>query len=322
MAPRARTVNIEAYQNYLRGQYHRLRLTPESTSKAKEFFEQALASDPSYAPAYSGLADYYYALTAYGIKPTGDVAPLAKSAAEKALAIDPTNSDAHSVLAMVAAVCDYDWKVSEAHFRKAMAVEPVPPLVRYRYAISYLLPLARCPDAIEQSRLTLETDPLSMQAHFGMALSMVAAKRYQGAIEYARRALEIDADNHFIWYAIGRAQSGAGLIQEAIASYRRVVELAPWWYVGAWFLATAYHQAGDHERGQELVRKLTGLHGHNYGAAVYYAVTGEADAMFEALDEAYRQRDVLLRRAPGEPFFNPYRADPRFQALLQRMNLA
>ena len=143
LAPRAQTVNIEAYQNYLKGQYYLQRLTPESLAKAKECFEQALAIDPNYAPAYSGLAEYYYVLAALGIKPTGDVAPLAKSAAEKALAIDPANSEAHSVLATMAAICDYDWKVAETHYRKAMAAEPVPPMVRHRYALYYLLPLGR-----------------------------------------------------------------------------------------------------------------------------------------------------------------------------------
>jgi tetratricopeptide (TPR) repeat protein len=102
LAPRAQPVNIEAYQNYLKGQYYRVRYTPESLAKAKEFFEQALAIDPNYAPAYSGLAGYYIALAVLGMKLTGDVTPLAKSAAEKALAIDPANSEAHSALAIMA----------------------------------------------------------------------------------------------------------------------------------------------------------------------------------------------------------------------------
>ena len=70
LAPRAQPVNIEAYQHYLKGQYHRVRFTPESLAKAKECFEQALAIDPNYAPAYSGLAAYYYSLAAIGMKPS------------------------------------------------------------------------------------------------------------------------------------------------------------------------------------------------------------------------------------------------------------
>jgi Tfp pilus assembly protein PilF len=85
--------------------------------------------------------------------PVGDVAPLAKSAAEKALAIDPADREAHSVLAILAATFDHNWKVAENHHRKAMAAEPVATGVRFRYARFHLLPLGRFADAAEQNRL-------------------------------------------------------------------------------------------------------------------------------------------------------------------------
>jgi Tfp pilus assembly protein PilF len=192
-------VNVEAYQNYLKGKYHRARATQESLAKAKECFEHALAIDPNYAPAYSGLAEYYSALLLYGIKPTRDMAPLAKSAAEKALAINAANSEAHSVLACLAAIWHYDWKTAELHFRQAMAAEPVPPGVRFQYVIVYLMPLGKIPDAMQQSRLALQTDPLYMVLHLGMAYSMYAAKQYRETIEYVCEALEIDNNYYPIW---------------------------------------------------------------------------------------------------------------------------
>jgi TolB-like protein/tRNA A-37 threonylcarbamoyl transferase component Bud32/Tfp pilus assembly protein PilF len=321
LAPRTQTVNLDAWQNYLKGQYHYLRFTPESLAKAKEFLEQALAIDPNYAPAYSGLAAYYHALAMLGINPIGDMAPMAKSNAEKALALDPADSVANTILAGMAAIVDYDWKLAEAHFRKAMAVAPVPPMVRYSYVTYCLLPLRRASDATEQSRLALETDPLSMILHYGMAGSMYCLKQHRETVEYARRALEIDANYYLMWTAMGRAQLAAGLTQEAITSLERVVELAPWFNTGAWYLAAACHQAGDRERSRELAWKLAGSHGRTFGAASYYATAGEADAMFEALDECHRQRHAMLPYIQHIPFFDPYRADPRFQALLQRMNL-
>ncbi|HXP87830.1 MAG TPA: protein kinase [Bryobacteraceae bacterium] len=322
LAPRVRTVNVEAYQLYLKGQYHRWRLTPESLAKAKECFEQALAIDQNYAPAYSGLASYYYGLAALGWKPAGEVAPLAKSAAEKALAINPANNEAHSVLAVLAGIFDYDWNMAEYHHRKAMAAEPVPPLARFQYGLFYLLPLGRSADAIEQARLGLETDPLSVPLHNLTVGSMLLSKQYRETIEYARKALEIDATFYFIWISMGLAQLQAGLPQEAIASLKRAVDLTPWNSINAWILAAAYHQAGDHGHSQELAGKLAGSHDRTIGAALYYAATGEVDAMFEALDGAYRQRYGALPFQIHFPLFDPYRADPRFQALLKRMNLA
>ena len=322
LAPRARTANIEAYQNYLKGQYYRLRYTAESLAKAKEFFEQALAIDPSYASAYSGLAGYYNVLAALGMKSVSDVAPLAKSAAERALAIDPANSEAHSVLASVAAAYDYDWKAADTHFRQAMAAEPVQPTVRIRYVLYYLLPLGRIAEALGQGRLGLETDPLSIILHYGMAVSLYYAKQYQETIEYARGALELDPNFYFTWHVMGLAQLRSGFTQEAITSFKRTVELAPWYNVGVGSLAAAYYQAGDRERSQEWVRKLADSHPDSFGAAVYFAATGEVNAMFEALDGAYQQRYGHLSLIQYNRLFDPYRADPRYQALFQRMNLA
>jgi TolB-like protein/Tfp pilus assembly protein PilF len=320
LAPRAQTVNIEAYQNYLKGQYYRVRLTPESLTKAKEFFEKALAVDPNYAPAHSGLALYYYTLALLCIKPSIDVALLAKSAAEKALAIDPANSDAHSVLATMAAIVDYDWRSAEKHHRAAMVTEPVPPLVRFRYAVYYLLPLRRVHEAIEQSRLALYTDPLSMLLHFGMAWSMCKTKQYRETIEYVHRATELDMDFFLIWFPMGLAQLDAGFLSEAIATFRRLVDLAPWWQIGVGALAAALRQSGDHAGSQEWSRKLG--ESDAAGAAFYYAAAGDADAMFEALDLAHRQRDRVLVDIQSLPFFDPYLADPRFQTMLQRMHLS
>ena len=220
LAPHAHAVNVEAYQNYLKGEYHRVRLTPESLAKAKECYDQTLAIDPNYAPAYSGLALYYYMQGVFGIKPASEMAPLARSAAEKALAIDPADSDAHAALASMAALFDYNWKAAEEHYRQGFAVEPVPPRLRFSYAVHYLLQWGRVPEALEQCRLGLETDPLSMLIHWGMVRSMHAAKQFREAIECARKALEIDPNFHQVWIVMGFAQLQAGLPQEAITSFK------------------------------------------------------------------------------------------------------
>jgi len=321
LAPRATVVNIEAWQLCLKGEFHRLRFTPESLAKAKEYFEQALAIDPNYAHAYNRLALYYYMLGLLGIKPIGDMAPLAKAAAAKALTIDPTNSESDSALAVMAAAFDYDWKAAENHLRKATAAG-ASARTHYLYAVYYLLPLGRVPEAMERSRLALESDPLSMLLHFGMAWCMYCARRYPESIECAQRSFEIDPNYYMNWLTMGLAQLGARKREEAIASIQRVTELAPWWSAGWGYLAAACYLANDRERSQQLARKLADSHNHTLGAASYYAAAGEKDAMFEALDGAFQQRDVFLVYIQSLPFFDPYRADPRFQSLLAKMNLA
>jgi len=322
LGPRSRLVNIEVYQNYLKGQYHRARSTLDSLLKAEEFFEKTIAIDAGYAPAYAGLAGVYAAFAAFGVKPASELAPAAKSAAGKALAIDPANSDAHGVFGYMAAAYDYDWNAAEKHYRAALAARPVPALVRIRYIHWYLLPLGLIQEAIEQSRLGLETDPLSMPLHTSMTWSMCHAKRYQEAIDYARGALEIDANYYLLLLMMGLAQLGADLAQEAVISFKRVVELAPWFHLGSWTLALATLRVGEREQGQELARNLAASFGDTVGAALYYAAVGNTDALFESLEGAYRQRDVFLLLIQCPPFFDQHRADPRFQSLIHRMNLA
>jgi len=311
---RTQEVSIEAYQYYLKGNYHCFRLTPESLAKAKDCFEQALAIDPGYASAHSGLADYYLALANNG-HPFTEVGPLARSAVDKALAIEPANRHALSVLGALAGSFPWNWNLSEEHHRSALAAEPVPPPFRIRYAFFHLLPLRRNLEAIEQCRLALETDPLSMLVHRGMTASLLGARQYRDAVEHAGRSLDIDAQYHPVWRLLGQAQLHLGLTREAIASFGRATELAPWSGDAFANLAVAYHVAGDRERGQEWAQRAERIGGTGRGyLAAYYAAVGDVSAMFDDLEFAYL--GFLWDAA-----FDAYRPDPRFQALLRRRNL-
>ena len=130
--------------------------------KAKEFFEQALAIDPNYAPAYGGLALYYYMLVRTRRKTVQRDSALGEIGCGESAGARSLHCEAHSALAIMAAAFDYDWKGAENHYRQALASEPVQPRFRYSYAVYYLLPQGRIPEALAQCRLALETDPLSM----------------------------------------------------------------------------------------------------------------------------------------------------------------
>src|SRR5215469_16882932 len=226
-APRHRAGNVEAYQNHLKGLYWYQRYNQESLAKAKEFFEQTLAHDPTYAPAYAGLAVFYYGLGALSIKRMTEMAPLAKSAAQKALAIDPSLSEAHCVLGLITGAVEYDWKAAERHFQAAMAVDPVHPLVRVRFALYFLTPMRRFEEAVMQYRRALETDPLSMMVHFGLAHALYCDRRYDDAIEHSARAVELFPDYWLVHFGMGLAQSQKGLLERSIASLEKAAQLSP-----------------------------------------------------------------------------------------------
>lgn len=307
-------VNIEAYQWYLKGNYHCFLFTPGSLAKAKECYERALAVDPGYASAHSGLADYYFALGSTS-RTFEEVGPLARAAVDKALAIDPSNRHAHSVLGALAGAYLFDWKMSEEHHHRALAEQPVPPGIRIRYAWFHLLALGRSADAVEQCRLALETDPLSMLVHMGMGYSLLGARQYREAAAHARRSLEIDATHFISWVVLGHAQSRLGSTDDAIASLTRAAELAPWSGEVFASLAAIHCMAGDRERGREWAEKAKTIGARaRWHLASYYAASGDTSAMFDALD-------IAPVHFLWDEAFDPYRGDPRFQDLLRRRNL-
>jgi tetratricopeptide (TPR) repeat protein len=223
----------------------------------------------------------------------------------------------------MAGIFNYDWDRAGKHHVASVAVEHVSPRARFCYALFYLLPKERAAEAIEQSRLALQSDPLSMLFHYGLAWCLFATGEHGEAIAAARRALEIDPNFHLTWLALGFAQLSAGLPDEAAASFSRVLEVAPWLHIGtAGCLAAAYSLAADDARGRELARQFGPPGALSIGHAMYYAAVGEPDAMFEALESAYQRREMYLLYANRLPFFDRYRADPRYRDLLARMNLA
>lgn len=324
--PQRGTANVEAFQHYLRGMYWYQRYTAETLPRAEESFQQALQLDPNYALAYVGLAGFYYGLGALSIKRMAEVAPLAKSAAEKALAIDPASSEAQGTLGMISGTVDYDWKAAEAHFQTAMAVEPVPPLVRLRYAFYCLTPQRRLKEAEEQLRLALENDPLSMMLHFGFANTLYCQRQYDRSIEHTAKALEMFPDHWMLHYVMGLALAPKGLLAEAIASLQAAVRLSPKFALTAGYLAAAYARAGETDKAERIVAELHERAARQFVShmccGIYYAATGETDKLFQALNAAFAERDPALTRMNPEPYVDPYRTDSRFIELMKKMNLS
>jgi serine/threonine-protein kinase len=325
-APRHHAGNIEAWQNHLKGLYWYQRYNAESLTKAKESFERTLAHDPGYAPAYAGLAVFYFGLGALSIKRMIEMAPLAKSAAQKALAIDPTLSEAHSVLGLITGAVEYDWKSAERHFQAAMAVDPVPPLVRVRYALYFLTPMRRFDEAVTQYRRALETDPLSMMVHFGLAFALYCERRYDEAIEHAARAVELYPDYWLVHFGMGLAQAQKGSLQQSIASLEKTAQLSPSFSLAACFLAASFARSGSPGYAERLMEELRQRSSRHYVSpfcfAVYEASLGNADKTFGFLQSALAERDPYLTRLHAEPYFDPLRSDPRYRDLLGKMNLA
>jgi eukaryotic-like serine/threonine-protein kinase len=322
---RRQSSNVEAYQEYLKGLYFYQRYNAESLVRARESFEKALRHDPNYALAHAGVAVFYYGLGAVGIKKMTDTALLAKAAAERALAIDSTLSEAHSVLGLVTGSVEYDWRLAQRHFQAAMNADPVPALVRVRYALYFLTPLKRFEEALDQYKQALETDPLSMMVHFGVGFTLYCQRRLDEAIEYAAKTLELFPEYWLLQFLMGMALSQKGLLQEAVTSLEANLRLAPTFTLATGFLAGAFLRLGKHDHAESLMSELTKRKSEQYVSpacfGIYEATIGRPDNMFEFLNSAWSERDPYLTRIESEPYFDPYRSDTRFIALLGKMNL-
>lgn len=323
--PQRRAGNIEAFQSYLQGLYWYQRYTAESLTKAKDSFQQALAQDPGYAAAHAGLAVFYYGEGALSIRRMTEMAPLAQSAAEKALAIDATLREAHSVLGLLAGTVQYDWKLAERHFQSAMAVDPVPPLVRVRYALYFLTPQKRFEEVVEQYKRALETDPLSMMVHFGLSFALYCQGQFDSAIAHAEKAVNLYPDYWLVHFAMGLALLQKGELERSISSLEKSVNLSPSFTLGAGFLAAAYVKAGDSSKAGKLMEQVTERSAKSYVSpscfAIYHAALGQSDRMFGFIEAALTDRDPYITRLNSEPSFEPFHSDPRYRDLLLRMNL-
>ncbi len=207
-----------------------------------------------------------------------------------------------------------------------MAADPVPPLVRVRYALYFLTPLGRFEGAVAQYRRALETDPLSMMVHFGLAFALYCQRKYDEAIKHAAAAVDLYPGYWLVHFAMGLALGQRGRLQESIASLEAAVRLSPSFTPAAGFLAASYSRTGDSGRAEKLMEDVRERSAKSYVSpvcfGVYYAALGQADRMFESLQAAFAERDPYLTRMDAEPLFEPFRLDPCYLDLQARMNLA
>ena len=219
LAPRS----YEAYDLYLKGRYYWNKRTPQGFQEAIDYFLQALAKDPNYAPAYAGSADSYALMSAYYVAAPGEIIPKARAAALKALELNEDLADAHVSLGLIAQNYDWDWQTSEREFQRAIALDPNYATAHHWYA-EHLALLGRFDEAFTEMQRARQLDPLSFIMQLDDAVFLYYSRQYGRAIEQFRAVLTSEPDfarAHLICYAYVQQ----GRFAEALAdieSWRRV----------------------------------------------------------------------------------------------------
>lgn len=315
---RGRAVNPVAHEAYLKGKYL-LRGTPEQMLKAKELFEQAISTDPNYAPAYAGLADYYWS----NLEMRPDVAmPEASKYAQKALDLDPELAHGHLTLGAVSFLGDWNWALAESHIRRAIELNPSDAEAHRTYSY-YLAALGREHEALMEVQRSQELDPLYITTQITAGWVFYYAAQYDHAAAQCSKALELDPNSAGAYDCLGLSYLAKGMYDQAIAACAQAVTLsknAPSRAVG---LGQAYALAGQTLKARKISNELRKLSAHNYVPPFLLAklnmALGEPEQALDRLEEAYQLRDPGLTWLKVERAFDPLRRDPRFQDLYRRI---
>jgi serine/threonine-protein kinase len=314
----ARTIDPETYEAYLRGMYFLQGTTAEDRRRGISYLEDAVARNPGDAHAYAGLALGYSTL-GHGPAAPPDAWQRARAAAERAVTLAPELAEAHAALADVRLYYDNDWAGAEREFRRTIELNPSLALNHYHFAW-YLALVGRYDEAYAEHQAAQELDPLTpaFTAHFGGLY--LQQGRFDEAIAEARKVLDRDSVSWIGLGVLGEAYSLMGRHDEAIATLRRAAAINPSQRLG---LGTAYARAGRTDDARRLLAEMAAEPPSAYGAfarALIHGDLGDLDDAFRLLD--YRPAHAWLPWVRWWPGQEGLRKDPRYHALMRRLNLS
>lgn len=317
-------VNPKAHLAYLKARYHYGKWTKEGGQKGLQYLHEAMQEDPSYAPPHALLAWCLTILGFWGHLPIRPAYAQARVAAVKALALDESLSEGHVALAFVKWFLDWDLPGCEREIRRAIELNPSSELARSAYSL-FLVAIPRDRErALEQARLAVDLDPLSLNMNFSLAWILFFAGEYGRAIDQAQRTLELYPDSLMAHQALGWACLARSMPAQAIAAFEKAVGLSrDAGSVAA--LAYAYGRSGQESAAQALLNELLDKSAREYvpaeSLALIYTGLNDWDRAFEWLERCYEERDPHLFWIRVFPVLDRLRSDPRFDALLRRLGL-
>ena len=320
------TANVDAYQLYLKGRILLYR-RGLGIGEALECFKQAIELDPGFALAYAGLADATTMLEWYGWAPPGEAIPTAKRAAERSLELGPDLAEAHNALAIVLLVYGWEWEAADREFRRALELNPNYVQARiWHWHFNMQLVQGRFDEAVEETRRTVEIDPLSSYAAAAYALVLGIAGRFPEAIDEARRAVELDPTSYLCHHSLQLTCQWSSDYAGAIAAGETALALSGrhWWALA--HLAPALAASGKPDEAEAIYDEFVARSRRQYVQPTMFAIAcaavGRIDEAFSLLDRAFEERNPWLAvNLKYWPDLDPLRGDPRFAALIERVGL-
>lgn len=321
---RVRTVDPEAWALYMKGRYVWARGGAANLKQSREYFLQAIGRQPDFAIAYAGLADAYLFLATNGVMAPTEVVPKAKAAASKALELDQSLAEAYTSLGGIACTFEADWSGAERAYRRALEINPSYAIARHWWGLT-LAALGRHAEAATQMRRALEIDPVSLRAGAAAASALYLARRYPEAREQYKSTLELDPSYEPALIGMGNVSMATGRMEQAIAELEHAASVSHRTPSSLGRLGHAYGMFGQKHKALKILAELRDLSTASYVSPLHYAVVylglRDDNHVFQLLQQAAEQQLSSLWFLRSSAEYDVLRADPRFAALLRRVNL-
>ena len=314
---KARPVNPETYEAYLRGMYWLNKATPEGAKKGLAYLKEAVDRDPGDARAYAGLAHGYMTI-AHGPDPPPDALSFARAAVERAIQLDSTMDMPYVPLGFLKAYYDYDWESAMRLMKKAISINPHLAIAYYHLSWFHVI-LGRMDEALVEHKRAQELDPLLPLHTAWLGDVYRRLGRFDEAIAECRRAIDIDPNNPIAHTVLGRTYVDQRKFEDAFAALKRAGEVAPAYrsYIGI-----AYAAAGRVEDARKVLAEIEQLKTTPWWAlrrAELHAALGDREKAIRWL--YYEPRAPLFPGVRINPVYNFLHSDPRFRELMKRINL-
>ena len=320
----ARQVDPEAYQLYLKALHFRNQVSPENFQKTVDYLEHAVAIDPTLAPAHALLVWGYLLTQLYGFISIEEAHTKAHTAIDQAVKLDDTLPEVQVHLGLYRFYYERDWAGAEQAFRLAITLNPGYMPAHYEYGL-FLGRMGRTEEALAAVQRAKDFDPLSMQGQLGLGIVSLEGRRFDQAVAYFEQALELYPDNGHIIFWLSTALAYAGKHEEAVAIYEQLGEIDPRAYsANIQTIIATYALMGRRSEARALLDSLR-MEGQIFVSDPIYmaevsSALGEQDAALEQLEIAFENGSMFIYYLKVRPLFDPLRGNPRFKALLRRLN--
>jgi TolB-like protein len=321
---RKRAIDAEAEQLYLKGRYQWIKRHPEAVKQAMTLFQQAVERDPQFALPYAGLADCFVMLGFMQALPPLDILPKVKAATKRAIELDPLLADPHATLGYAAGLFEYDVETAQRELEEAMRLNGNYPWAPHWLGI-LLCSRGQVRRSLELIELSKDPDPLSPIINVGAGIPLHVAGRYDDAVSTYRAVLETDpalAPGH---YYLAMTLEARGDYDDAIRAVERAIEIAgpaPL-FLGA--LAHVHASAGHRNEAEGVIGQLHAMAKQRYVSpyplAVAHMGAGQVDEALAAMERSLEEGNAWMCFVPIDVRFDAIRDDPRYAELLTRFGL-